>query len=397
METFNVGPLKVLFQPKKSNTVHMRFKTGVGSEAERQPDMFGAAHFLEHMMFKGTKTRDKHQILLELGKYGSGNAHTSFGETAYHMTMLPENIAPATSVLFDIFFNSIFDKDELDKEKNVILEELQSYKDSPDGFYGDCLVKSCFGDAGHEIVGTAKSIKGMTSNKLSNFVKDFYHQKNIVLLVAGPITKNQLIKAIEAQQWQLRTGDKYTPRKLILNKKNLKVKHAAKQSILGFVYEGINRKESYKQNLVDALFRTALGGGFGSLLFSKVREDLGLCYYVNSFEYSIAETSAQGIMTGMDKKNIPQAKDVILRTLEDVKRIGFADRIMDFAKSNLKFKIAASGDSAQGEIYFMTLQDEIEGLSKKEMLKKIDKLTNKDMIEFAQKFYTEPKQVILNP
>lgn len=393
---FKVGNLRVYFMPKKSNTVHLRLRTTVGSASEDSPSDYGAAHFLEHMMFKGTKNRTKEHIALELGRLGDSNAFTNFDETAYHMTTLPENFEKSLNILFDMFFHSKLDASEMEKERNVILEECQMYQDDPSSYFYDNLFGACFGSTAHPIIGTPKSISGISDNTIRNFINKHYTSGNVSLLVAGPITRVALERAIKRQDFDLPDGKKHKFPDLKLSKSESNFTHAAKQAILGLVYPGIEKHESFKRNLVDNVFRVCLGGGHGSLLFKKIREDLGLCYYVSCSEWSIAQNSLNIISTGMDRKNIDLARTEIDKVLKSVRKIGFPADVVEFAKQHLKYKVAGGGDSAPGVVGgLLSLQEELGEVTKDDLLKKIDSIENKDLIEFSQ-IFRSPKVVILN-
>lgn len=398
MEVFTVNGLRVIFQQKKCNTVYMGFRTSVGSTAEEDPKKYGIAHFLEHMMFKGTARRDNHQIALELGKLGNGNAYTNYDETCYYITTLPENLEPTANLLFDIFFHSRFPDEELAKEKNVILEEHQMYEDDPSSYFYNRLQEKTVGSYGHSIIGTRESISGTTKEYIQEFVDKHYNSSNVILCVCGPITKSQLVKAIEKQDFVMKKGPKYKYPDLQINRKTESFTHNAKQSIFCLVYENMNKKESFNSNFVDSVFRTCLGGGFGSLLVGRIREELGLCYYISCSEWSLGHNSETLIMTGMDRKNIDLARKEINKIVNKVRKEGFDAKTLDFAKNNLKYKIAGSGDSSTGEVNtLLALYDMFGKVTKDDLLSKVEKISNKDLIEYGEEFFVKPKMAILNP
>lgn len=395
---FKVKNLDVYFSKTNTSTAQFRLRTRVGSASEDQSEKHGAAHYLEHMLFKGTSTRSKHQISLKLGELGEANAFTDHDETAYHISTLPENSKEALELLFDMFFNSKLAANEFEKERNVILEECQMYEDDPSNFFYSNLMKASWGQ--HPIIGTKKSLINMTPKIIRDFIKEYYHSGNVALHIVGPFKLEVIKEILENIEFDLPDGPKYVFNDLTLDRSEAKFKHPAKQSMYGLVYPGISGIEDFKRNFVGTIFRMCLGGGFGSVLDEKIRDDMGLCYSIGCYPWSVSQNAITLITTMMDKKSIPVCSSTVEKIIKNVKKNGFKPETINYAKKSIKFRLSARADSPGAFIEtFLKAEEELGYfVTPKAMASKVDKINNDSLIEFANEIMSsDPKLCTLNP
>ena len=185
-------------------------KTGSKDESDSEE---GISHVLEHMVFKGTEKRNYFQISEEVDYLGASvNAHTTKEETVFYINALTEFLGKSVDILFDIVTNSLIDSEELEKEKDVIVEEIKIYKDSPDDLvfelnYGDCIK----GQYSKPIIGTEKSVKGFTSEEIKKYYKERYTKDNIVIVVSGNFNEDEIISKVD--EYFDKLGDKKVNRR----------------------------------------------------------------------------------------------------------------------------------------------------------------------------------------
>ena len=162
------------------------------------PDEDGISHVLEHMMFKGTEKRNYFEISEEVDYLGASiNAHTSKEETVYYINSLSEYINKSSDILFDIVTNSLFSEKELEKEKDVIIEEIKMYEDMPDDLVFELNYKNCIeGQYGKPIIGTEESVKSFSSEMVKKYYKEKYIKDNILIVVSGNFSKEKIIEKI---------------------------------------------------------------------------------------------------------------------------------------------------------------------------------------------------------
>lgn len=404
----NVGNLRMLYYQRRANTAHVRIKTTVGSSCEAIPDEYGTAHFLEHMIFKGTKANPKNKLIVTLGSMGASNAHTSYDETSYYITTLPRRSEEAMDILLDMLTGANLDKNEMEKERNVILEEQQMYEDDSSSFFYNRFLQSCYGHSAHPIIGTRDSIGKITRKGIANFISRNYTPSTTSILASGPMPVSQ----VEAMAKQL--GAKYKSRlpsgkpsgnltngpSLVLDKSRAEYEHASKQSIVALAYQGMTLRESMQANMADVVMMRCIGGSFGGTMFHKIRDELGLCYSIGIWPWRLYNNSLTVVSSQMDKKSIERCIEEVGKIIADTKKNGVSKESMDFAKQSLKFGQAAMAESPDGVV--SGILDEYDYLGHivdtPTRMKMVDSVRNEDIIACANRLFTEaPKVGILNP
>ena len=315
----------------------MGFWVGVGSRYESEKQ-WGITHFIEHMLFKGTEKRTADQISGAVDAVGGQlNAFTSKENTCYYIKTLTEDFPLAVDVLSDMFLNSRFDNEEIAKEREVILEEIKMYEDTPDDQVHDLMSANLWPDhpLGRAILGTEESIAMFDHDMLKDYMKQYYTGSNIVVSVVGNISHNQVVEAIrevlggipKGEVNQYRIADRAKPGV------NCYYKEIA-QSQICVAMPGVAKEDDRLFPL--SILNTYLGGGMSSRLVKKIREEEGLAYSVYSYNGSYTDTGAFVISVGTRPENCQRVIDIILEELDDVRQNGITKDELDKSFSQLK-------------------------------------------------------------
>jgi predicted Zn-dependent peptidase len=322
----------------------------VGSRYET-PEINGVSHFVEHLMFKGTTKRPTSlDITKELDAVGAEfNAFTSKDYTGYYVKTSADKVELAFDILSDMIFNSTFDEKEINKERGVIIEEIKMYDDNPIMSLHDLFEQTVFGNQplGRTIAGPEQVIKKITRQQLLDYKNKFYYPGNMVVSVAGKVSQATAKKLAE----------KYFGGNSSKNKKSEFVKFKAdqkslsvnvrykdtKQIQLGLGFYPLGDKRMYALQLLAVI----LGGNMSSRLFCEIREALGLCYYIRTDVSPYQDTGAFMVQSGLDKSNLPQAINVILKELKKVADHGVTKQELKTAKDYLKGKVILSLEDSE--------------------------------------------------
>jgi predicted Zn-dependent peptidase len=393
-----LGPTE-LFQVKNFTVAHTPFdgpivdarvvvNAGSGNEAA---DQWGTAHFLEHMFFKGTEKKDYKEVNKIAARLGYNNAHTSNHLTAFLLQFLPKDLAEGLDLLMEMTFQPALPEDEATKETGVIVEECQMYLDNPQAFFWNTAEQHLLGDQhGHPIIGTRESIEATTVQKMRQFLGDFYTPGNILISVVGDISQHDVVTALEKCLPDIPDSPRTERWQPEFNFDDFAFYHKSKQAVLGMVAKGLTTEEVIAGKCAVEVFRTALGGGMHSLLFDRLREELGLCYSVSAGHWEHGNFGLLGIFTFLDEKNIQLATDEIQKIVAHVREKGFTDEMLEISKTHHLFGWAkvlqtSVGVNSMLEDYFDLDNTHLgEYISLDARQKAIEGLTNDDMIEVAR-------------
>lgn len=381
----------------------------VGSRYEDQ-SISGASHFVEHLMFKGTKKRPTAlDLSKELDAYGASyNAFTSQEYTAYYIKIDNTKTALAFDLLSDMVFNSKLEEKEIEKEKGVIVEELRMYEDNPTMDIDSLFTKAIFGDMslGRDVGGIEKTVRDISREQLWNYYKGSYVPENMVLVVAGNLNKktDSLISKYfgSAQKSQIKkwfNENKYE--KVSWPKRNLPLEKrvAVKQKdidqahvILGF--PGIKLKDS--KRYVGSVLFNILGSSMSSRLFVEIREKRGLAYMIRAGMDSFRDTGSVQIQSGLDPSRLSEAFKVIRKELQKIKKEKISDKELIDAKNNLIGRLTLSLEDssvqAQKAAFGTVLFGEVESYEK--ICKKIKAVTKNEVLALAKKIFDEKKMYV---
>ena len=301
-------------------SVTMGIIVGTGACVETDEED-GISHFIEHMMFKGTKKRNAFNISDEMDAIGAQvNAFTGKDITCYYAKSTSDHAAEAFEILSDIFLNSTFPADEMKREKGVIIEEISMNEDTPDDLCLDLLSKAFFGEKnyGRNILGPRKNVRGFKKADILTYMGERYTADNIVISMAGNISIEEAQGLVEKYFSSVPRGNG-TQRtvEVRLQSKNLSKKKDIEQVHLGIAYPSMKRYEP----LADAtmIVNAVLGGSMSSRLFQEVREKRGLAYTVYSYLTSYKDTGSLVVYAGVNSDNYLQSVEAIDACINDIR------------------------------------------------------------------------------
>ncbi|MCX6746141.1 MAG: pitrilysin family protein [Candidatus Parcubacteria bacterium] len=401
--------LPVILVPKKeSQSVAVFLIYKVGSRFEKEKKHFGLSHFIEHLMFKGTKKRPTTlDISKELDSIGADfNAYTSKDHTAYHIKANAENLDLACDILSDMLNNSLFEAKEIAKEKGVVIEEIKMYEDQPIQYAEILCEENLFkgSDLEHNIAGTIEAIKNTSRNDLLNYLNSYYAPQNAVLVVVGKINKN--IKKILHKYFSRQGfGKKFSnsnimpfalkqkePR-IVLNYKKTNQAHLA----LGFPAYSYFHPDLYAFYLLAII----LGGNMSSRLFIEVREKQGLCYYIRAQADVYEDTGDLMIRSGLDITKLDKALQIIFKNLKEIKEKGITTeelaKAKKFVKGRLTLQLEELNDVADFYGREFILAKRI--LTPEQKIGKIMAVTKKQVNKVAREIFRKEKLnlVLISP
>lgn len=354
----------------------------------------GIAHFLEHMMFKGTEKRSALEIARSLESVGGYlNAYTSKEQTCYYAEFLDEHLPRAVDVLSDMVCHSVFDPVELEKERQVILDEIASVEDTPEDLLQDVFVEKLFpnNSLGFPILGTRNSVSRITRDNLIGFYRQYYTSENIVIAAAGNLDHYQLVELCE-QHFQLPAGRQTLspPDPARENGKGrIVIPRPISQSHMCLGTSALPYPHPEKYELL--LMNTLLGGGMGSRLFQNIREKHGLAYAIYSFVDFFRDSGIFGIYLGTERNRMDKARELLLKELEKLREKPISARELRQIKSQMKGNFVLGLEStakrmsrlAKMEIYMERFID-ID-----EVIEQIDRVKREGIYQLANQLLNE--------
>jgi len=324
----------------------------VGSQNENEK-LNGISHFIEHMLFKGSNTRSARDIAEQMDAIGGQmNAFTTKQMTCYYVRILDENFDHALEILADMFLNSVFDMNEIEKEKKVILEEINMYEDTPEELVLEVMNSSVWAGSSiaMPILGRSDNIKKFTQEDIKNYYKINYVPENIIISVAGnfdtQIMINKIKKYFECldknnKAISLNQDIKYN-KSIITKQKNIEQVHIC----LGF--PGI--KSDLKENYAMAILNTILGGGMSSRLYQTVREEHGLAYSVFSYNYAYDTVGLFNIYAAVNPDKIQDCIRLIIQEIKNLNLNKITQSQLDKTKEQIKANYFMSLESSSSRM-----------------------------------------------
>ena len=386
--------VRAIFVPQKSTkvaTVLILVKTGSKNEEKK---ISGISHFLEHMLFKGTKKRKTPlKVAEDLDKVGGVyNAFTGEDYTGYYAKVKSSHIDLAVDWVSDIYLNSVLPSEEVEKEKGVIKEEINMYYDNPITYCQLLFQKLLYGDqpAGWDIAGTKESVSRISREDLLKYRDDYYIGEGTVVVISGNINQKETEKKIREIFSSVKSGSLKEKEPVVENQSKPELLNFYKKTdqthfCLGIRAFNIFHENRYTQEILAAL----LGGMMSSRLFIKIRDELGLAYYIRTSIDSNPDTGVLVTQAGVDNKKIEKAISAILKEYKSLKENKISAKELIKTKEYLKGKAAIyfEGSDAMGRFYGMTELLENETYSIEEVFSQIDKVTAKDVQDLAKTIF----------
>ncbi|QAY65642.1 M16 family metallopeptidase [Paenibacillus protaetiae] len=371
-------------------------KTGSRNET---PDNNGISHFIEHMLFKGTAKRSAKDIAdLFDGIGGNVNAFTAKEYTCYFAKVLDEHLPIAVDALSDMFFESVFDAGELAKEKNVILEEISMYEDTPDDKVHDEASRAAFGDhpLAYSILGLEERLTAMTSDTLRGYMKERYTIENTVISVAGNVEEAKLLELLEKHFGGFSNHGIGSPVAAPDFKGDyIFFKKKSEQNHLCLSFTGCSNNDPNLYAMI--LLNNALGGGMSSRLFQEIREKRGLAYSVYSYHTSYADTGLFTIYAGTAPKQTQEVLDLTMEQLEELAVKGLTEEEIHRGKEQLKGSLILSLESTSSRMNRLGKNELMLGqhYTMDDLLQRVDAVTMADVQQMVEKMLRVPFSVAM--
>ena len=379
--------VRVLTEPMPqmvSATIGIWVENGSRYEQKQQN---GVSHFIEHLLFKGTKRRGAAQIAEEIDAVGGVlNAFTGKEYTCYYAKVLGEDVKMATELLADIFLESVFAPEEIDRERQVVLQEISQAEDTPDDFIHDLF--NLYFWQGHPlslpICGSVDTVNAIDRELMISFMADRYRAERVLIAAAGAVDHDRLVADCERLFGSIRGDGKSTeieaPRErvMVLN-------HPKKLEQAHLCIGGPGLSQVAPLRYAAYLLNTALGGGMSSRLFQEVREKRGRVYSIYSFLSAFLDCGYFGIYAGTSPEWVDEVIEVSLNEIAKVAREGLRNDELARAKSQLKGNMLLGMEStdsrmnrlARNEIYFRR------DIPLEEIARAIEDVSNEQVIELA--------------
>lgn len=371
-------------------------KTGSRNET---PENSGISHFIEHMLFKGTKQRTAKDIADVFdGIGGNVNAFTSKEYTCYYAKVLDQHLPIAIDTLADMFFESEFDEGELAKEKNVILEEISMYEDTPDDKVHDDASRASFGShpLAFSILGAEEKLMGMTADTLRDYMRGHYRVDNTVISVAGNVEPEAVLELLERHFGRFDARGESAPLHPPLFKgEYLFHKKKTEQNHICLSFQGCSIADPRLYAMI--LLNNAIGGGMSSRLFQEIREKRGLAYSVYSYHTSYADSGLYTIYAGTAPKQTKDVLDLTLELLGDIGAQGLTEAELHRGKEQLKGSLILSLESTSSRMNRNGKNELMLGrhYTLDEMIEKIDAVSMETLHEVTRHMLAEPFAVAM--
>jgi predicted Zn-dependent peptidase len=357
-----------------------------GSRSE-QAELAGVSHFIEHLLFKGTEKRSALQIAREIDSLGGIlNAFTGREYVCYYAKVLYRFLPQAVALLSDIFINSVFDPQEIEKERKVILQEIGLLEDTPDDYIHDLFARSFWHGhpLGMPVIGSEQSVGSLTRESIVDYRNDTYRAGDIIISVAGRVDHRELLPMLEGVFDCIPPGRIAAPDKPVTTGNMTEVLEKDLEQVhlcLGTLALSQGDSRRYEAFILNTIF----GGSMSSRLFQEVREKMGLAYSIFSYITSHADTGALAVYAGTSRDRLDEVIAIIVREMKRLKNELLPDDELHDAKEQLKGNILLSLESsdnrmtrlARNEIYFGRPQPV------REIVKGIDLVTPRSIIELA--------------
>ncbi len=337
----NTG-IEVIFDKLESIStcsVGVFVKTGSRDESDTEE---GISHVLEHMIFKGTPTRNYFEISEEIDYLGANvNAHTTKEETVFYINALTQFLGKSVDILFDIVTNSTIDEKELEKEKDVIVEEIKMYKDSPDDLVFELnYADSINGQYGKPIIGTVESVKGFTAEEIRKYYKERYTKDNILIVVSGNFDKEEILQKIDEYFSKLE-DEKINRHKKIDFSFNSGKKIVSKDiNQVNICISHQSEDYNSKNRIYTDILSNIIGGSMSSRLFQEIREKNGLAYSVYTYNQYYLSGGLTSTYIGTNLENYEKAIEITLSEFKKLRENGVTEDELQKAKNKYLSRIA---------------------------------------------------------
>ncbi len=390
--------LRIITVPQKgTRAVTVLVLVGTGSKYETK-EINGISHFLEHLFFKGTKKRPSPLKVIEpLDKIGGiYNAFTGEEYTGYFAKAEASYLDLALDWVSDIYLNSLLPKKEIEKERGVIIEEINMYLDTPIVYIGELWKRLLYGDqpAGWEVVGTKENVSKMNQQDLLHYRKKQYVAPKTIICIAGNINPSQALNKIKRYFSGINAGKSLEKPKVVekqIKPACLLYPKKTDQTHLALGVRAYNLFHPQRYTL--EVLGTILGGMMSSRLFTIIREKLGIAYYIKTDVSADPDTGSLVTLVGIDNKKVEPGISAILKEYKKISQKKVPIKELKKAKDYIKGKTALLLESSDAKASFYAGQELLENriLTPKEIFQKIDKVSVSDILKVSKDIFRPEK------
>lgn|SRR5574343_248047 len=390
--------LRIITVPMLDNpAVTILVMVETGSEYEKK-ETSGLSHFLEHMMFKGTPRRPKSiDISRELESLGAHyNAFTGNEYTGYYAKVAKDHLDTAIDIVSDIYLNPLLDQKEIDKEKGVIIEEMKMYQDMPHRHIHHIFSELVYGDqpAGRNIVGNENTINSFNRDDFKKYLDEHYVAESTIVVVSGNFDENETVNKIEKIFSGISNGSKTKKIKVDENQDSARLALKFKETDQTHLVIGVRSLNSKdEKDPVLSVLGAILGSGMSSRLFQKLREEMGVCYYVRAGNDSYTDHGMFTISAGVDVKRV---EEVIKTLLDECRKIADEGvsrdelkKVKDYITGSFVLGLETSDSRAEYVAMNEIMKGKIE--SPDEEIAKIQNVSASDVQEMARAIFKDDK------
>ncbi len=373
------------------------FWVGTGSRDE-QPRLRGASHFLEHLLFKGTEERSARAIAEAVESVGGEmNAFTTQEYTAFYIRVPDDHLGLAVDVLSDIMWNPAFRVDEVESERQVILEEIRMRDDTPDDLVHELFAEAAFPNhpLGLEVLGSQESIEAMTVDDIASYHRAHYKPSNVVVAAAGNLAHDEVVRLVEkglpgtnADRPERVLGGIRPPEPLRVLRRPTEQAHI----VLGL--RAPSRVDPDRWAL--SVLNQALGGGMSSRLFQEIRERRGLAYSVFSYRTGFEETGALAVYAGTAPSHAREVLSVLHGELDRLVADGLSDAELEAAKGHLKGSMALGLESSSSRMHRLGRTELVLGdvPTLDELVAEVEAVTNDDVARVIRRVVVDEARIL---
>lgn len=360
----------------------------------------GISHFIEHMLFKGTTGRTAYDIAREIDAIGGSlNAFTGREYTCLYARVLRKDLHVALDIISDMYRDSLFSAEDIEKERYVITQEIKMIEDNPEEYIYDMFNASYYRDhaLGMPILGTEQTVEGLTGDQLTAYFRDLYGPQNAIITVSGRVNHEACVEEIRRRFFDIPAG-RDDGRTLIPPRATTGIEIYEKD--LEHVYlcigtDGVSQVD--RRRYVLYVLNAIMGGSMSSHLFQEIREQRGLVYNIYSYVNCYHDAGTFGISTSTSRESIAQVLTLIREEIARIRDTGITDAELAFSKEHIKGNlfIALEGSEtrmgrlAKNEIYFGAY------IPLKETLREIDRINKKDVAAIAREIFDDERLVSL--
>lgn len=361
---------------------------GAGSRQEKAGES-GAAHFIEHMLFKGTPTRTSEEIARETDAIGGQlNAFTTKECTCFYGRVLDNHLSQALDILWDMVYHSNYNEKDVETERGVILEEIGMYQDAPDDLCAERLFAAVFkGSAlARPILGKAATLNKFTGAFLKDYHDRHYRAADTVVALAGSFDEN-IVEEIKARFSTLENPSAIRMPEAVYKPAFTAKKKAIEQNHLTLAFPGLTYNSP--QRFALQLLSSVLGGGVSSRLFQEVREKQGLCYSIYTYGAGHSDTGVFAIYTALNREMEGKAMETICRVVREFTQNGPSQEELDRGREQSKANVLMGLESTQARMSHMgrSLLFTGEIMTPEDIIAAYDAVTREDVMELARDLF----------